>query len=61
MIAGRKADLEKIWADVTSNCPESSSSVNTTHLPTLLSKLDDVADRIVLEMEQERYSNVAIL
>ena len=44
---------------MTSDCPE--SSVNTTHLPTLLSKLDDVADRIELEMEQERYNNVAIL
>ena len=52
MMIGRKADLEKIWAVVTSDC--STSSVNTTHLPNLLSKLDDVADRIELEMEQER-------
>lgn len=52
---GRKADIEKIWSVLTSDC--STASVNTAQLPTLLSKLDDVADQIELEMEQERYGN----
>ena len=52
MIAGRRADLEEIWSFVTSDC--TTSSVNTAQLPTLLLKLDDVADQIELEMEQER-------
>jgi hypothetical protein len=52
---GRKADIEKIWSVLTSDC--STASVNTAHLPSLLSKLDDVADQIELEMEQERYGN----
>ena len=54
-MTGRKADIEEIWSVLTSDC--STASANTAQLPSLLSKLDDVADQIELEMEQERYGN----
>ena len=51
--SGRKLDLRDIWMDMVDS-PENAIKYN--QLPKLLNKLDEVTERVRLEMEQESIS-----
>ena len=54
IILGRRIEIENIWENVTYGCE--TTSVTIEQLPSLLSKLDETADKTALDMEQERCS-----
>jgi hypothetical protein len=51
---GSKPAVEEIWREVTGGAASAPSFLHAEQLPDLLARLDDVALRCELEMEQER-------